>query len=250
MKKMLSVYLLTPICFSLASTHADEAHWSYRGNHGPAHWGEMGSQVCEKGAQQSPINVEMKKVRPLKERGADLKISYSIGALNLVNNGHTIQAYITEGSTVSFNGNEYRLEQFHFHTPSEHRINHRSYPMEMHVVGQDNEGHLLVIGLMIKKGKKNNELSSFWEQLPAVEGQAITLDAQVAPNLNNIIPTPSHHLFYKGSLTTPPCTEGVQWVLFEQPLELSKTQIYKFRQLFPENHRPPQQVNDREVDED
>ncbi|WP_412104233.1 carbonic anhydrase family protein [Pseudomonas sp. SED1] len=103
---------------------------------------------------------------------------------------------------------------------------------------------------MLKEGKTNKAFSQFWRQLPANEGGKIALDAKTSPDLGRVFPSASHHLFYKGSLTTPPCTEDVQWVLFEKHIELSKAQIHKFRQLFPENHRPPQRTNDREVDED
>lgn len=250
MKKLRYFYLLAPIFLSLASAHAAETHWSYQGNHGPAHWGEEGSSLCANGTQQSPINVEMNQVLPLKGHDSDLKISYGATPLDLVNNGHTIQANVIGGGTVSFKGNAYRLMQFHFHTPGEHQINHRSYPMEMHWVNQDQEGHLLVLGVMLKEGEENKALSQFWHRLPDREGAKVALDAATAPDLESMLPTASHHLFYKGSLTTPPCTEDVQWVLFEQPIEVSKAQIHKFSQLFPESHRPPQQINEREVDED
>ena len=250
MKTFRYFYLLASTCLSLASAHAAETHWSYRGNQGPAHWGELGSNLCADGVQQSPINVEMKQVRPLKGRDSDLKITYSAAPLNLVNNGHTILANIMGGGAVSFKGNEYRLVQFHFHSPSEHQINHRSYPMEMHWVNQDKDGHLLVLGVMLKEGQKNQALSPLWRRLPAHEGDQVALNAAAVPDLKAILPVASHHLFYTGSLTTPPCTENVQWVLFEQPIEVSKAQFDKFRQLFPENHRPPQRLNEREVDED
>lgn len=227
-----------------------ETHWSYGGNHGPAHWGEVGNQLCAEGTQQSPINVDMKQVKPIKGHESDLKINYHAAALELVNNGHTVQANVIGGGTVDFKDDEYRLVQFHFHTPSEHQINHQSYPMEMHWVNQDKHGHLLVLGVMLKEGKTNKALSQFWRQLPANKGGTIALDAKASPDFGSVLPNASHHLFYKGSLTTPPCTEDVQWVLFEQPIELSKAQIHKFLQLFPENHRPPQRTNDREVDED
>ncbi|MDY0834185.1 carbonic anhydrase family protein [Pseudomonas sp. SED1] len=130
-----------------------ETHWSYGENNGPAHWGELGNNLCASGTQQSPINVEMKQVKPIKGRESDLKINYRTAPLELVNNGHTIQANVIGGGAVDFKGNEYRLVQFHFHTPSEHQINHRSYPMEMHWVNQDKEGHLLVHRRDAQRGK-------------------------------------------------------------------------------------------------
>lgn len=243
-------YLFVPLCFSLASQHAAGADWTYHGAHGPTHWGMLGSELCAQGAQQSPIDVELKKVHPLRGSASDLNISYGATSLDMVNNGHSIQANVGDGETVTFKGREYRLVQFHFHTPSEHQIEHVSYPMEMHLVNQDPDGRLLVIGLMVKEGQNNRELAALWKRLPEREGQAVTLSAKDAPDLGSLLPAASHHVFYQGSLTTPPCTEGVQWVLFEQPIELSKAQIRKIRQLFPDNHRPAQPLNEREVDED
>ena len=242
--------LFALLCISLSHANATEAHWSYQGDHGPAHWGEFSNGLCAAGTQQSPINVEMKKVRPLKGNASDLKVDYGVTALGVSNNGHTIQAYVNEGETVIFKGSQYRLVQFHFHTPSEHLINYRPYPMEMHLVNQDKDGRLLVLAVMIKEGKKNEELAALWEQLPVTQGKEVILDAKTAPNLSMLVPAIGHHLFYQGSLTTPPCTEGVQWVLFEQPIELSKSQVQKFQQLFPENRRPTQPANEREVIED
>lgn len=242
--------LLLPMCFSLSSVYAGETHWGYQGDHGPSHWGEFGGALCSNGTQQSPINIDMKQVRPLKGNESDLKIRYGAAALKLVNNGHTVQANVTDGESVTFKGDEYRLVQFHFHTPSEHQINHRSYPMEMHLVNQHKDGRLLVLGLMLAEGKDNIQFAQLLKQLPSTEGKEVLLDAKSAPNLNALLPATSHHVFYRGSLTTPPCTEGVQWVLFEQSIELSKDQIQEFQNLFPDNHRPPQILNKREVEED
>ncbi|MBD9514376.1 MULTISPECIES: carbonic anhydrase [Pseudomonadaceae] len=243
-------YLLAPLCLALSTAHATDAHWSYSGDQGPAHWGEEGSALCAKGTEQSPINVEKSKVEPKKAPSTDLALHYSKTPLKLINNGHTIQASIEGGDTLIYKGTEYQLLQFHFHTPSEHQFNHQSYPMEMHLVNQDKNGHLLVLGLMIKQGQANKQLAQLWKQLPAKEGEEAAITAKLAPNLAKLLPTSSHHLFYHGSLTTPPCTEGVQWVLFENPIEMSKQQIEQFHKLFPDNHRPTQTATGREVDED
>ncbi|WP_336332596.1 carbonic anhydrase family protein [Pseudomonas putida] len=238
------------LCILLSGVHADELHWTYQGNHGIAHWGEFSNGVCTRGDQQSPVDVNMKHVQPVKSSTLELKASYGAPALSVSNNGHTIQANVIDGETVLWKGDKYRLKQFHFHTPSEHLINHQSYPMELHMVHQDPTGRLLVLGILIKEGKTNKTLASLWDQLPILAGKTVTLTAPAAPNLDMLIPRTSHHLFYKGSLTTPPCTEGVQWILFEQPIELSKSQIQKFRQLFEDNHRPAQPINTREIEED
>lgn len=242
--------LLAPLCLALSTAHAADAHWTYNGDQGPAHWGELGSPLCASGHEQSPINVENAEVQAQKVDASQLQLHYDQIPLKLINNGHTIQASTAEGDTLTYKGTDYRLLQFHFHTPSEHQINHKAYPMEMHLVNQDKDGHLLVLGLMIKAGHANKELASLWKQLPAKEGREVQLAAKLAPNLSKLIPVASHHLFYHGSLTTPPCTEGVQWVLFENPIEMSKQQIGQFHKLFPDNHRPTQSATGREVDED
>ncbi|QRY81109.1 carbonic anhydrase family protein [Pseudomonas sp. PDNC002] len=242
--------VFAPLCLALSTAHASDAHWTYSGDQGPAHWGELGSALCASGHEQSPIDVEKSQIQPQKVDTSELKLHYGKVPLKLINNGHTIQASAAEGDTLTYKGTEYRLLQFHFHNPSEHQLGHQSYPMEMHLVNQDKEGHLLVLGLMIKEGRANKELAQLWKHLPAKEGQEVQLAAGLAPNLAKLVPAASHHLFYHGSLTTPPCTEGVQWVLFEKPIEMSKQQISQFHQLFPDNHRPTQSATGREVDED
>lgn len=243
-------FLFGPLCLSLSSLPATAADWTYQGDHGPAHWDRFGSKLCAQGAQQSPINVELKNVRPLEGHASDLKINYGAAALKVVNNGHTVQANVINKQLVTFKGTAYRLMQFHFHTPSEHQIDRQSYPLEIHLVNRDQDGRLLVIGLLAKEGKSNRELAALWKHLPDAEGKTLTLKSAEAPNLGALVPAAGHHVFYKGSLTTPPCTEDVQWVLFEQPIELSKDQIEKIHRLFPDNHRPAQSLNEREVDED
>lgn len=243
-------FLLAPLCLTLATAHATDAHWSYSGDQGPSHWGELGSALCANGTQQSPIDIETSQAQMHKVSATDLKLHYGKQPLKLINNGHTIQAAVAEGDTLTFKGDDYRLLQFHFHTPSEHQFNHQAYPMEMHLVNQDKDGRLLVLGLMIKEGHANQELARLLKKLPKEEGKETELPAKSAPNLASLVPSASHHLFYNGSLTTPPCTEGVQWVLVEQPIELSRAQIAAFHRLFPDNHRPAQAATGREVDED
>ncbi|MCE4068437.1 MULTISPECIES: carbonic anhydrase [Pseudomonas] len=242
--------LFAPLCLALPTVHAADAHWSYTGDHGPSHWGGLGNTLCTSGTEQSPIDVEKSQVQTKKVDASELELHYGKTPLTLINNGHTIQATVTDGDTLTYKGTEFCLVQFHFHTPSEHQFNHQPYPMEMHLVSQDKDGRLLVLGVMIKEGLENKELAQLWKHLPAREGADKDLDAISAPDLAKLVPSASHHLYYHGSLTTPPCTEGVQWVLFESPIEMSKQQIEHFHRLFPDNHRPTQTAISREVDED
>jgi carbonic anhydrase len=242
--------LLLPLCLLLPAAHAADAHWSYEGDQGPAHWGDLGNAMCNSGKAQSPIDVDTHKLVPQKVAPADLRISYGRSPLKAVNNGHTIQGNPSGSDGLNYKGDDYRLLQFHFHTPSEHLFNHHHYPLEMHLVNQDKDGHLLVLGVMIKRGKENAELAKLWSALPRNKDGEAQLDAAMAPDLGQLLPSKGHHLFYSGSLTTPPCSEGVQWILFEQPIEMSSAQIERFRQIFPDNHRPAQPLDGRELDED
>ncbi|GGM08958.1 carbonic anhydrase [Pseudomonas asuensis] len=248
---LLSLFLSLPL-----PLFAADSHWSYSGDTGPAHWAELGdslqNQLCSKGTTQSPIDIDLKHAVRHKENTRNLSIHYARSPLTLINNRHTIQATPTGEDMLTYNGDEYRLVQFHFHTPSEHQFNHHAYPMEMHLVNQDKEGHLLVVGLMIKEGKENHELAKLWKHLPQEPGKEVQMDSKDDPDLGKLLPKQGtgKHIRYQGSLTTPPCSESVQWVVFEQPIELSHRQIKQFRQLFPDNHRPTQALQARVVEED
>ncbi|MBB4866273.1 carbonic anhydrase [Pseudomonas nitritireducens] len=238
--------------FAVPYVHAEGAHWSYHGEQGPDHWGQEGSPLCRSGDHQSPIDISAVHHALSKADSRALQLNYGKSAVTLVNNGHTIQA--TPGPMandwITYRGTVYQLAQFHFHTPSEHSINHQRYPMELHLVNKASNGDLLVIGLMLAEGKQNAELASLTQALPARSGETFELDRAHSPDLSALIPENSHHYFYQGSLTTPPCSEGVQWVLFDTPVQLSKEQIERFARIIGDNHRPLQNVNGREVDED
>lgn len=228
--------------------------WSYEGQNAPEHWAEIdpsgASNECSKGQAQSPIDVNLNVLKHQAENANGLSINYRRSALQLVNNGHSIQANLQDANTLSFQGTRYKLMQIHFHTPSEHQYNDKNFPMEMHWVNRAEDGRLVVIGAMIKEGKTNTELAKLWPAMPKKSGQPVELSAEAAPDIAAILPAKSKHLLYTGSLTTPPCTEGVQWILFEQPIEMSKQQIRAFQQLFPDNHRPIKPLNERAVTED
>ncbi|MNN31690.1 Carbonic anhydrase precursor [compost metagenome] len=229
---------------------ATDAHWTYKGDSGPTHWGELVNAQCANGHAQSPIDIDLKHLAPQKVASSDLKISYSRSPATVLNNGHTIQIIPAGENHVVFKGDAYQLVQFHFHTPSEHLFDHKAYPMEMHLVNQDKDGHLLVLGVMVKEGKANKELANLWKSLPREQGQESKLTGKSTPNLAMLLPKGSKHIYYSGSLTTPPCSEGVQWVVFEKPIVMSHAQIERFRQIFPDNHRPAQALDGREVDQD
>lgn len=225
----------------------EQKEWSYEDLTGPEYWGELSSEnlACVNGNEQSPINLEFSDVE-VDKKLTENQINYEPTNFTLVNNGHTVQANATtEGNSMIVEGNEYNLLQFHFHTPSEHQFNGQSYEMELHLVHSDKDGNLAVLGMMIQEGEENEILSAAWDGLPAEETEEGTKDYLI--DLQALLPKNQMSFHYAGSLTTPPCTEEVKWIIFEQPIEMSKEQIQAFQQIFPDNHRPVQPLNEREV---
>ncbi|MER2121935.1 MAG: carbonic anhydrase family protein [Solibacillus sp.] len=231
------------------TTSANQSEWSYEESTGPEHWGELdpSNLTCVNGSEQSPINVEFPEVKADGKSKGKSEIHYEPTPFTLENNGHTIQANaITESNHITIESNEYKLLQFHFHTPSEHQFNGQNYDMELHLVHSDENGKLAVIGLMIQEGIENKMLSSMWNELPT-DKTAKGNSEKHEIDLQALLPENETTYQYAGSLTTPPCTEEVQWIVFEQPIEMSKAQIKAFQQIFPDNHRPVQPINEREI---
>jgi len=230
------------------ATENDSAHWSYEGETSPEHWGELdpANIACVNGSEQSPINIEFSQVETEEVEG-DLQINYEPTSFSLINNGHTVQANAASGSNIiRIEGKEYKLAQFHFHTPSEHEFNGENYEMELHLVHKDADGKIAVLGVMIQEGEENKSLATIWDILPNEE-----TDKDIAINepvdLKALLPVDQTAFHYEGSLTTPPCTEEIKWTIFEMPIEMSKEQIEAFRQIFPDDHRPVQSLNNRKV---
>lgn len=223
-------------------------HWSYDEDVGPENWGELDSSflACMNGNEQSPINIESVQVKTNEEL-ENIEIQYQPTHFSIMNNGHTIQANpeISNNSIV-VEGEEYILAQFHFHTPSEHQFDGQNMDMELHLVHQDTNGNLAVLGVMIQEGKENETLASIWEEMP--KGETVKdVDIKNPVDLETLLPSNQASFHYNGSLTTPPCAEEVNWIVFEQPIEMSKEQIQAYREIFPDNHRPVQPLNEREI---
>ena len=222
--------------------------WSYEGATGPESWGELDEQyaACVNGSEQSPINIELSEAETNKTI-EEVNIQYEPTTFSVINNGHTIQANTASVTNkIILDETEYQLVQFHFHTPSEHRFNGQPYEMELHLVHQNESGELAVLGLMIQEGNMNEYLQPVWAALQEeITEEDISLSEPV--QLQTLLPKDQTFLHYNGSLTTPPCTEEVEWIILEQPIELSQEQIQVFQQIFPDNHRPIQPLNEREV---
>jgi carbonic anhydrase len=231
------------------TTSAAPPHWSYDGEHGPAHWGDVAPDdaVCGNGKSQSPINLSSRTAKPGKN-GA-FKINYETDTVALLNNGHTVQADVSDtADTMSLDGAAYTLAQFHFHTPSEHTVDGKYYPLEIHFVNKDAGGHIAVVGVLVQAGAENMLLAPVFISLPATATPAGTHASKLLQvDIAAVLPKDHKAYVYTGSLTTPPCTEGVRWIVLMQPIEMSNAQIQAFKKVFHDNHRPLQKSSGREV---
>jgi carbonic anhydrase len=225
------------------STSEKPKHWSYGGNEGPAHWGELSleNRPCSSGLEQSPIdlsgalsaNITTPKPQWTPVRGG-----------MVINNGHTIQVDVSGAGGIELDGVTYALQQFHFHHPSEHTIDGKAFPLELHLVHAASDGRLAVIGVMFHEGSANPALDAVWATAPAKEGKAAVafeIDA------SKFMSKDAAAFRYEGSLTTPPCSETVRWTVMAEPLTASASQIAAFSALFPWNARPVQPLNRRYV---
>ncbi len=224
---------------------ATDIKWGYDDSNpahgvGPSQWGEYFPHCY--GMRQSPIDIDEAEEQTL----SGLEQKYRPTALSIKNNGHTIQVDYEEGSTLNINGRISRLLQFHFHTPSEHTEEGYAYPMEAHFVHVDDNGVLTVIGVFIKQGKKNKNFAKIIDNAPLVEATHIIDGMRI--NAASLMPKQRDEFYhYSGSLTTPPCSEGVNWYVMEEPIEFSHEQIARFEEIMHFNARPVQQLNNRTI---
>ena len=222
--------------------------WSYDEVTGPEYWGELAPMfsACIEGSKQSPINLQSAHVTHDQQYEGH-QIHYEPTNFTLLNNGYTVQANATtENSNIVVEGETYKLTQFHFHTPSEHQINSENFDMELHLVHQNEDEELAVIGLLIEEGSENEVLAPFWYALPAEKSEEETAQKYMI-DLPALLPTNQTSFHYEGSLTTPPCTEEVKWIVLEQPIEMSHEQVLAFKELFAYNNRPVQPLNKRKI---
>jgi len=240
--KALAGIALCPIC---RPAFAEGAHWSYEGATGPAKWGDLDAadKACAVGSQQSPINVDIDKA--IRARLPAVKLDWAKSADTIINNGHTIQLNFAEGSTLTLGDVKYQLVQVHFHRPSEHTIAGKSFPMEAHFVHRADSGALAVIGVLMAEGQQNEAFGRIVKTMPATEGPAVKADPKINPNA--LLPKNLGYCRYSGSLTTPPCSEIVEWVLLTAPIHVAAADVEAFAKLYPMNARPVQKDNRRFV---
>jgi carbonic anhydrase len=218
-------------------------HWSYEGDTGPESWGKLSPDfaTCATGKSQSPIDISAATVSSLD----DIKVSYQASPLKVKNNGHTIQVDYAAGSSIQVGDKQYDLKQFHFHTPSEESIGGQRFTMVTHFVHKAADGSLGVIGVLMKEGAENAALKAVFDNMPTAEGEKEVAGTQV--NAADILPKDLTYFNFSGSLTTPPCSEGVNWMVVADPIEISPAQAKAFQTIFAMNARPIQPVNGRVV---
>lgn len=216
-------------------------HWAYQGPGGPEHWHELNPEFkqCGLGKRQSPIDIR----DGIPVELDPIQFDYKLSAFRVIDNGHTVQVNVESGNRILVNGRRYELVQFHFHRPSEERLNGRQFEMVVHLVHKDLEGKLAVVAVLIEEGKGHPIVQQVWNNLP-LEKHTEQAGLQ-GIDLLQLLPDDRRYVTYMGSLTTPPCTEGVLWMVLKKPVSVSDQQLAIFSRLYPMNARPTQALGDR-----
>lgn len=222
------------------------AHWNYTGPSGPGRWGSLDQSYrsCALGKAQSPIAIS--DAMAIKADLPPINFHYQSSGLRIVDNGHTIQVNYEPGSFITIGPRQYELVQFHFHRPSEEELNGRRYDMVAHLVHRDAEGRLAVVAVLLTAGRANALIRLLWQHLPKAK-ETETVTSAVRIDLADLLPPNLAYYTYTGSLTTPPCSEGVAWFVLRDPVSLSADQIARFAELYAMNARPLQPLNARQV---
>lgn len=223
----------------------EQAHvWDYGKLHGPTHWGQLKPEFaeCMQGHHQSPIDIRNAQKAAL----PPIEFDYRPTPLEIVDNGHTIRIDYAPGSSMSVGGKRYELKQFHFHRPSEERIDGKQHEMEVHLVHADEQGRLVVVAVLLEKGKDNSLVHVLWDDLPKEKEKEEHFD-NVWIDADGLLPAERGYYTFTGSLTTPPCSEDVRWFVLKHPVTVSAAEIETFSKLYRDNARPTQPLYDRVV---
>ncbi len=220
--------------------------WSYFGQDGPNHWGKLSIAyaTCQFGQNQSPINFKRDDaVGTTSLDGFD--VYYRKTILKMINDGHVLKVEVPLGSYIMLNGQRYELTEYEFHTPSEHQIDGFSYPMEMQLVHKNGDGHYVVVSILFQEGEANEALAAFLDRLPKQLNKLDVHDKVLVHPAKAFFPTDKRFYKYSGSMTQPPCDEGVYWMVFKQPVEASAEQLAQMKEYLGTNARPVQPLNAR-----
>lgn len=240
-----------PEGYMLELTHSEPAiqhahiHWDYEGQGSPENWSKLDprNKLCATGERQSPIDIK----DGIKVDVEPIKFSYQASTFRIVDNGHTVQVQVGEGS-ISLTGKTYELVQFHFHRPSEEKVNGQRFDMVVHLVHKADDGQLAVVAVLLERGNENPFIQTLWNHMPLERNMPVAPPTATV-DLNTLLPTSRNYYTYMGSLTTPPCSEGVLWLVMKQPVQVSQEQINIFSRLYRNNARPIQPSGGRLIKE-
>jgi carbonic anhydrase len=229
-----------PVAKATPVVHAG-GHWSYEGEAGPQSWGQLKPEFvkCSTGTRQSPIDIR----DGIRVDLDPVQFDYKPSAFRVVDNGHTVQVNVAPGNSIEVMGRRFELVQFHFHRPSEERIDGKQFDMVAHLVHKDVGGRLAVVAVLLERGAAHPLVQLVWNNLPLEKGDEVS--ARATLDLQQLLPKDPRYYTYMGSLTTPPCSEGVLWMVMQQPVQISADQIGVFARLYPMNARPVQQASGR-----
>jgi len=227
---------------------AHGTHWGYTGHESSAYWGDLSPEygTCKKGKNQSPINIVTTKVEHSTKKDI-IDFHYVTPGIEVVNNGHTVQVNVENGSSIKVDGEVFLLKQFHFHTPSENQINGKNFPLEVHFVHVSKKNHLAVVSVMFKEGVDNPIIRKIWNKMPHKSGKSrsIYVDQE---QINSMLPKDKSHYKFTGSLTTPPCSENVKWMVMKNQATISGSETREFlHTMHHHNNRPVQEINGRVI---
>ncbi|HWH73497.1 MAG TPA: carbonic anhydrase family protein, partial [Methylibium sp.] len=210
--------------------------WSYEGENGPQAWARLDAAhaACGSGQRQSPIDIRDGIAVDLEA----IRFDYQPGAFSVIDTGRTVQVDVAPGSTLAVGGRRYELQQFQFHRPSEERIDGRQFAMGLHLVHRSEDGRLAIVAVLLDEGPAHPAVQLVWNHLPLEKHERQTASVPLDPAA--LLPPERRYYTYMGSLTTPPCTEGVLWLVMQQPATLSPAQQAIFARLYPMNARPLQ----------
>jgi len=223
---------------------APRGPWAYEGPTGPQAWGRLKPEyvTCANGKRQSPIDIRDGLALDLEA----VRFEYQPGSFAIIDTGSTVQINLPPGNAIEVSGRRYELQQFHFHRPSEERIDGRRFDMDVHLVHRDAEGRTAIVAVLLERGAAQPLLQTLWNHLPLEKGEEVAV-RNVSIDPAQLLPADRRYYTYMGSMTTPPCSEGVLWVVLQQPLSVSAAQIDIFSRLYPMNARPIQQSAGRMI---
>jgi carbonic anhydrase len=241
MRKKLFLIALTVMATSNAG--AQSVQWGYEGKIGPERWARLDGTylTCTNGRQQSPLDIRGAKPSDL----APLEFHYRSGLITLVNDGHFVQGNVEPGSFLVANGHRYDLVGFQFHHPSEQAVKGQLSDMEVQLLHKDSDGKMAIVSIRMREGNPNVVLAALWPLLPGQAGKSTKTKDMV--NVAGLLPPDRGYWTYQGSLTTPPCSEGVDWFVLKEEIEVSRDQLQTFGALYSRNSRPLQPPHDRKI---